>query len=272
MILELPPVVTSCLMTAMSAKPRISCIISTYQDADLIEKKISEIQQQTIFDQAEFIFVETGSPARERELIQPYTEQFSNVRLVTTDDRRTLYEAWNLGWEAAQADIVCYSNMDDALHPQCLQQVVETMEADAGIELCTVMIGYQHEESPGEMDSFDVDRLKKLKIGRRAGPFSAWRKNLSEKMGMFDGKYRIIGDLDFWSRAAAANTRAVLIKKVLYLYTIAPSQLSKRMDKSPERKYAADKGVKLQWHPALERTTLLHRKIYRMFPSPYLVK
>lgn len=260
------------LIAVMSIKPRISCILSTYGDADLVEKKVNEILQQTIFEEVEFLFVETGSPDKERDLIAPYCEKYANIRLVTTDDRRTLYEAWNLGWEAAEADLVCYSNMDDALHPQCLRYVAETMEAEPELDLCSVMIAYQNESSPGEADSFDPDRVKQLKIGRRPGPFSAWRKSLSEKMGMYDGHYRIIGDLDFWARAGQENIKAKLIRKVLYLYTTAPSQLSKREDKTPERKYAADKGVELKWHPKVAKAMLIHRKIFRLMPASYLVQ
>jgi glycosyltransferase involved in cell wall biosynthesis len=256
----------------VTTKPRISCIISTYSDIAFVEKKISEIQKQTIFEDIEFIFIETDSPNREREAITPYTEKFPNIRLVTKDTRKTLYQAWNLGWEKATADIVCYSNMDDALHPECLERVAERMEADHALELCSVMIAYQDKESPGPLHSFEANRLKGLKIGRRPGPFSAWRKNISQKIGMFDEKYSIIGDMDFWSRAAHAQLKAELIKKVLYIYTIAPSQLSKRSDTSQEKKYAAQKGIKLEWHPKVARAMLLHRKIFKLFAAPYLVK
>lgn len=256
----------------VATKPRISCIISTYSDADFVEKKISEIQKQTIFEDAEFIFVETDSPEREREVIRPHTEKFANIRLITKDERKTLYQAWNLGWRAATADIVCNSNMDDALHPQCLEHVVTKMDSRPTVDLCSVMIAYQNQESPGSMDSFDPHRLKKLKIGRRPGPFSAWRKNINQKIGMFDENYKIMGDMDFWSQAAHHNLNASLIKKVLYLYTIAPSQLSKRSDKSIEKKYASQKGIKLDWHPRVARDILLHRKIFTLFPKPYIVQ
>ncbi len=259
------------LDSVMPHHPKISCIISTFNDADWVEKKISEIRQQTIFDQAEFIFVETDSPQKERDLIAPYTQRFSNIRLITSDKRETLYQAWNMGWDVARANLVCYSNMDDTMHPECLERVVKTMESDPTIELCSIMIAYQNDQSPGTLNSFDPKRLKHLKIASRPGPFSAWRTEIKEKMLPFDGHYKIIGDLDFWSRAADVPLRAHLIKKVLYLYTTAPSQLSKRLDKNPEREYAKNKGVTLRWHPQVANPMLLHRKIFRIFPFPYLV-
>jgi glycosyltransferase involved in cell wall biosynthesis len=260
------------VLCVVAEKPRISCIISTYSDIEFVEEKISEIQKQTIFEEAEFIFVETNSPEHEREVIRPYTEKFSNIRLITRDERKTLYEAWNIGWQEARADIICNSNMDDALHPRCLEYIVARMDAEPSVDLCSVMIAYQNQESPGSMDSFDPDRLKKLKIGRRPGPFSAWRKNIDRKIGMFDEHYKIMGDMDFWSQAAHKKLNAALIKKVLYLYTIASSQLSKRSDKSDEKQYAVQKGIKLDWHPKVAREILFHRKIFTVFPRLYMVE
>ncbi|NWK56807.1 glycosyltransferase [Verrucomicrobiaceae bacterium N1E253] len=255
----------------MSETPKISCIISTYSDSDLVEKKIHEIRQQSWFDQAEFLFVETASPERERELIAPYTEQFSNIRLVTSDERKTLYEAWNMGWDAASADIVCYSNMDDAMHPRLLETVVAEMDAHPDWDLCSVLIASQKSQSPGEPDSFSPERMKQLKIGRRPGPFSAWRKRLQGKMGQFDGRYRIIGDKDFWSRAMDPAVVVGVIPKVMYLYSIADSQLSKRENKDDELLYAKEKGVDLLWHPGVVKPMLWHRRWFKWFPGRYLM-
>ena len=41
---------------------RISVLISTYDDAALVDKKLDEIQKQSLFEEAEFIFIETASP------------------------------------------------------------------------------------------------------------------------------------------------------------------------------------------------------------------
>lgn len=254
-----------------SQQALISCIISTYGDAAYVEKKIAEIRAQSWFERAEFIFVETASPERERELIAPYCEQFSNIKLVTSDERRTLYQAWNMGWDAASADLVCYSNMDDAMHPALLETVVGEMEKHADWELCSVLIASQREGSPGELDSFDPARMKRLKLGRRPGPFSVWRRSLQQSMGQFDGSYRIIGDKDFWSRADQASVTMGLIPKVLYLYTIAESQLSKRENKDGEREYAQQQGVDLHWPAKMVRPMVWHRRLFKWFPKRYLV-
>jgi GT2 family glycosyltransferase len=107
---------------------RISVLISTYDNRRFVEKKLVEIGRQTIFDQAEFIFVVTASPGHERNLLSPFCAGHPNCRLLALDERKTLYEAWNLGWDAATAPLVCNSNMDDAMHPRLLETVADTME------------------------------------------------------------------------------------------------------------------------------------------------
>ena len=124
--------------------PRISVLISSYNNARFVDKKLAEISAQTFFDQAEFHFIETASPERERELFQPFCREHSHCRVIATDARRNLYEAWNLGWAEARAPIVCYSNMDDAMHPRLLESVGREMEARS-LDVCTALIAKQRD-------------------------------------------------------------------------------------------------------------------------------
>ena len=127
-------------MTASGAKPyRISVVISTYNDREFVEKKLDEIRQQSIFETAEFIFVEPDSPQRERELLAPFCEQHPNCRLLALEERVNLFTAWNLGWQAASAPLVCNSNMDDIMHPRLLESVAAQMEG-CDWDVCTVLI------------------------------------------------------------------------------------------------------------------------------------
>jgi len=98
--------------------PRISVLISSYNNARFVAKKLAEIEAQTWFAHAEFLFIETASPERERELFTPFCREHPNCRLVTSDERKVALSGVNLGWREARAPIVCYSNMDDAMHPR----------------------------------------------------------------------------------------------------------------------------------------------------------
>lgn len=209
----------------LCTSPEISVLISTYDDREFLEKKLKEVEKQTVFDRVEFIFIEPASPGREREILLPFCELHSNCHLIALEERVTLYRAWNIGWESALAPIVCITNMDDAMHPQLLEQVIEGMTRNAW-DVATVLIAKQVVDE--NRDSWEHQRLRRLELSTRPGPFFAWRTELKNSLGMFDESLVLIGDKDFWSRVIAQGLNVGVLTKILYLYTKHPTQLSKR--------------------------------------------
>ena len=246
--------------------PRISVLISSYNNARFVAKKLAEIKAQTWFTRAEFIFLETGSPERERELFAPFCRENPNCRVLTTDERKTLYQAWNLGWRESRAPLVCYSNMDDAMHPRLLEEVATAMERERW-DVGTVLIAKQ----PMDEQWNDWSRASRLPLSTRAGAFAAWRCELSDRVGWFDERFAIAGDKEFWHRLAAANLRIGLIPKVLYLYTRNPESLSMAARQSDrwqkEKELLAESNS--EWPAALRRQIRLIRILRAIFPSRY---
>ena len=220
----------------------ISVLISTYNDRDLVDKKLREIEAQTAFSRSEFIFVEPASPGNERELLEPFCEQYQNCRLITLEERIGLYHAWNLGWAAASAPLVCISNMDDAMHPELLERVLLDAQC-RDWDVATVLIAKQP-QSLG-LDSWDCQRLSKLSWSTRPGAFFTWRKELESSLGMFNEDLEIVGDKDFWARVGHLKLKIELIPEVLYLYTKHPAQLSKRAEFKAKKKAEKQRCLKL---------------------------
>lgn len=249
--------------------PRISVLISTYASRRFVRKKLAEILAQTAFEECEFIFIETGSPERERELLQPFCQSHPNCRLIATEERKSLYEAWNLGWTHARAPLLCYSNMDDTMHPRLLEEVVDAMEQRQW-DACSVLIAIQPYEDP-HLDTWRTPRLRTLKLSRRPGPFTAWRADLAERIGRFDDQFFGAGDLDFWSRINQQHLRVGLIRKVLYLFTDRPDQLSKSVEHAERRQHdkhlLAQKPYPAHWPPRIWREVLFWRGVLRWIPS-----
>ena len=230
----------------MAQIPKISVLISTFNDRAYVSKKLAEVQAQTTFADAEFIFLETASPQREREELAPFCEAHSNCRLITTDERLSLYEAWNLGWKSATAPIICISNMDDAMHPHLLDYVIDGMESNSW-DIATVLIGKQQLDDP-QRDSWEISRIKKLDLQERPGAFFAWRRALLHEFGAFDSTFRIAGDKDFWARAVHKKLSMGYVPHLLYLYTKHPDQLSKS-PKFQEFKDAEKMYIKTKPYP-----------------------
>jgi cellulose synthase/poly-beta-1,6-N-acetylglucosamine synthase-like glycosyltransferase len=252
-----------------SDAPRISVLISSYNNARFVEKKLTEIKAQTWFARAEFLFIETASPERERELFAPFCRENPNCRVLATDERKSLYQAWNLGWRDARAPIVCYSNMDDTMHPYLLEKVATGMTRERW-DAATVLIAKQ----PMDERWNDWSRANDLSLSTRPGPFAAWRRELSERIGWFDERFVAAGDKEFWSRLISKNLRIGLIPQTLYLYTKNPRSLSlsARADVSWQKENALLSEINPQWPPTFRRRIRWIRFARKLMPSRYAVK
>lgn len=251
---------------SVTETPRISVLISSYNNARFVSKKLAEVKAQTLFAESEFLFIETASPQRERDLFAPFCREHPNCRIIATEERRTLYEAWNLGWRESRAPIVCYSNMDDAMHPRLLEEVVQAMAREHW-DACAVLIAKQ----PMDEQWNNWSRANRLPLSTRPGPFAAWRRALADQLGGFDERFLAAGDKEFWSRLASANLRVGLVPKVLYLYTRNPDSLS-RSARAGER-WQREKELLLeagpQWPASLRRRIRWIRLARALMPGHY---
>lgn len=249
--------------------PRISVLISSYNNARFVAKKLAEIKAQTWFHRAEFLFIETASPEKERHLFEPFCREHPNCRTIATDERKTLYQAWNMGWREARAPLICYSNMDDAMHPRLLEEVATAMEREHW-DVATVLIAKQ------AMDEHwnDWARAAALPLSTRAGAFAAWRRDLSERVGWFDERFAVAGDKEFWHRLAQANLRIGLVPRILYLYTRNPESLSVAARQSERWQHEKDLLAETNPHwPATLRRRIRFIRFARAFiPWRYMME
>jgi glycosyltransferase involved in cell wall biosynthesis len=253
---------------------KISVIISTYNDRAFVEKKIAEIKQQSIFDDAEFIFIEPDSPQQERELIAPLCEQHPNCKLVALDERVNLFRAWNIGWQQASAPIVCYSNMDDSMHPRLLEHVVTGMNAHRW-DVCTVLTARQLLSSIATEGMWSLDSLKAMKLFHRPGAFTAWRASLRDTIGEFDDAYYAAGDKEFWGRIVDRGVNYGLIRKILYIYSKSEHQLSKSpqgyQGRQQDKERLLQTGYRRFWPYRVFPTYFFLRLVFRLYPRRYYV-
>jgi GT2 family glycosyltransferase len=260
------------MMSPDTMSYRISVIISTYNDREFVEKKLAEIRQQSIFEAAEFIFVEPDSPQRERELLVPFCEQYPNCRLLALDERVNLFTAWNLGWEAATAPLVCYSNMDDIMHPRLLESVVGQMDLHDW-DVCTVLTARQQLSRIATDGLWSLASLKTMKLFHRPGAFTAWRRSLKDSFGVFDDAYYAAGDKEFWGRIIDRGVKYGLIRKILYVYSKSEHQLSK--SPAGEQRRREDKqrllqtGYRRYWPYRIFPHYTIMRLVFRLYPRHY---
>ncbi len=122
-----------------------------------------------------------------------------------------MYDAINKGISLSQGDVLAYLNSDDFYFPWSVDVAVGALRH--GIELIYGDMGILRAETSTTRASFSIQFYPDFSMRHYAfvatmgQPTVFWRRSLSEKIGLFDVSYRLIGDCEYWLRAALRGAK-----------------------------------------------------------------
>jgi glycosyltransferase involved in cell wall biosynthesis len=192
----------------MKSRPLVSVIVSTYNSEKFIDGKIKDLIMQTIFDQTEIIFINSGSLQNEEDIIIKYIDKYSNFKYIKTSQRESIYKAWNRGIKLASGEFVTNANTDDRLKNNAFEILSNYLLTNPDIALVyadqyvTSVPNHLFEETKSDPKAIayrspDYNYLYQLDRGL---VFSQpmWRAKLHfEDDIWYDENYEICGDYDF---------------------------------------------------------------------------
>lgn len=208
----------------------VSAIVSTYGAERFMRGCLEDLEAQTIADRVEIIVIDTGSPQGEGAIVTEFQARYRNIRYIRTEQRETIYQAWNRGAAVAAGKYLTNANADDRHHPQAFALMVGALESDPAIALVygdvaitkTENQTWESREISGFLKWPDFDRKHLFEVCY-VGPQPMWRKRLHQRYGYFDPSFKSAGDYEFWLRLAARGEKFRHIPKVLGLYLESPS-------------------------------------------------
>ena len=192
------------------SQPLVSAIISTYNSAFFIRGRIENLLNQTISDQLEIIIVNSGSDENEDEIVKEFLDKYHQIKYIETEERETIYKAWNRGIRIAKGNYITNANTDDRLRKDALEILADTLDKypDKALVYADQYItnipnqNFNNVKSEKTFGRIDYTRFK-LYAGYVAGPQSMWRSSLHFKDNLwFDEKFEVSGDNDFVCRVA----------------------------------------------------------------------
>ncbi len=182
----------------------VSAIISTYNSAKFIESRISNLLNQTLGEDLEIIVVVSGSTQEESKIVEKFLEKYNNIKLIITDKRESIYQAWNRGIKISNGRYICNANTDDILREDALE--IMAKELDKYPEVAMVYADqYITNKYSSSFDNslkrrFNRPEYSKLRFLARywVGPQPMWRSSLHFNNNLwFDEGLEICGDNDF---------------------------------------------------------------------------
>ena len=224
-------------LSSRESLPMVSAIVSVYKAERFLLGCLDDLIGQTLWKQGklEIVVVDTGSPEGESAMVRKYQEQYGEdrIRLVRTEDRRSLYAAWNLGILASKGRYLTNANADDRHRPDALQILANRLEQDSSTDLIysdcavsTIANGTWEAVAKKCIYRYPKYRPSDALLHFQFGIHPMWRRSLHDEIGFFDEDYRAAGDWDFNIRFALAGKKARKIGQVLGLYYMAESTIS----------------------------------------------
>ncbi|MFA9229779.1 MAG: glycosyltransferase family 2 protein [Microgenomates group bacterium] len=189
--------------------PRVSVILPTYNRETLVARAIDSVLAQTFTD-FELIVVDDCSTDGTRAILEQYRNR-PQVRLVLSAVNRGGGGARNLGIEQARGDLIAFQDSDDIWLPHKLAAQVARLDAvpDAGLCYCGALhsAGNRSYYIPEPIfDQLEGDMAAEiLKRNTTSTQTLVIRREVFEKAGMFDVRFKRYQDWDLMIRVAQAT-------------------------------------------------------------------
>jgi glycosyltransferase involved in cell wall biosynthesis/ADP-heptose:LPS heptosyltransferase/lipopolysaccharide biosynthesis regulator YciM/ubiquinone/menaquinone biosynthesis C-methylase UbiE len=213
----------------------VSAIVSIYNAEQFIRGCIEDLESQTIADRLEIIIIDSASPQNEVAIVRELQGFYNNIRYLRTEQRETVYAAWNRGIALARGRYITNANVDDRHRSDAFELMTRVMESRPAVDLvyADVLItktpneAFDHHTLSGKYAWCDWDRNILLDRGCFIGPQPLWRRSLHELYGGFDPTYVTSGDYEFWLRISQTSD-FFHIRQPLGLYLAHPDSIEHR--------------------------------------------
>ncbi|MBW2018925.1 MAG: glycosyltransferase [Deltaproteobacteria bacterium] len=242
----------------------VSAIVSTYNSERFIRGCLEDLEAQTIADKLEIIVVNSGSEQNEEAIVKEFQKKYSNIKYIKTEQRETVYAAWNRGIKAASGKYITNANTDDRHRKDALEIMARALDQNPEICLvygdtsntCTENETFERHTSIGAFRWPDYSRKLLLNWGCLAGPHPMWRRSVHEEYGYFDESFESAGDYEFWLRISQTND-FLHIPETLGLFFYSPTAAGQR---DPELTASEKKRIVTMYRQAAKEGRIIRRK------------
>ncbi|HAW57678.1 MAG TPA: hypothetical protein DCX03_01475 [Bacteroidales bacterium] len=196
---------------------KVSIIIPAFNAAQTIIASLNSVLAQEINDKFEIIVVDDGSKDQTKAKLETLVQK-GKVNYFFKDNGGAA-SARNYGIKKAKGKFIGFLDADDIFLPgmisKCLAKIENcafdlvtvngllTYLDDKGQKVKTEVLDYDWIKQPP--DELFLDFMKKGAIG---GPHKAlFRREVFQKVGLFDTGLKVYEDLDFWIRVARAGLK-----------------------------------------------------------------
>lgn len=200
----------------------ISVVIPTHNRADLLERAVKSVLNQT-YKEFEIIVVSDGSSDNTDEVVERLKDNDERIKYISYHPGKGGNVARNTGIKEANYDYIAFLDDDDEWLPEKLEKQISILESNpkiglvyTGINAIYIDQNISYVSSPSEKG----DLAKKILFKNYIGTTSTvlLRKSILKKSGVFDIELKAMQDYDLWIRVLQHSEAGVLPEPYVNYY------------------------------------------------------
>jgi glycosyltransferase involved in cell wall biosynthesis len=228
----------------MNKNPKVSIIIPTYNRADLMPRAVNSVLNQ-IFKDFELIIIDDGSTDNTKQVVDEFQKKDKRIKYIWQENSGTPSKPKNTGIKNSYGEYIAFLDSDDEWLPKKLKKQLNVFKnskkEDLGFVGCNALIVNEKTGTetvynmPLYNDKIFFEKLLKNNfIWSSSGALV--KKEVFEKIGLFDEKLKYGEDWDMWIRIAQ-KYNFDFVPEVLFKYYIHSSSVT---NTTPVRKKDKD--------------------------------
>ncbi|MFT4519068.1 MAG: glycosyltransferase involved in cell wall biosynthesis [Halioglobus sp.] len=190
----------------------VSVVVPVYNGEQYLAEALDSVLSQTERN-LEILVVDDGSNDSSAAIIAEYTDRDERVRMLTQPNSGVT-AARNAGILASRSQYIAFIDQDDRWRHDALATHLHTLysKPDLGYTLAHQVCFLQ----PGATapDWFQLQKLDEAVAGYLPGALCT-RRSVFDTIGLFDERYSVSSDADWFAKARDANVTMELLSQVI---------------------------------------------------------
>lgn len=194
-----------------------SIITPCFNSEKTIKRTLESVLNQSYQD-FEYIIIDGKSKDRTIEIVNSYKEAFAGKMRIISEPDAGIYDAMNKGIKLAQGKIVGIVNSDDYYEPECLNDIAAIYNPEEKYQILYGMMRIVDDN--GDELTILFNHHRNMEVEMINHPASFVTKELYNKFGLYDTRYRSAADFDFMLRMSKEESvKFVPIHKIVTNFT-----------------------------------------------------
>jgi GT2 family glycosyltransferase len=226
--------------------PLVSIITPVLNREAMIGRCLTSVAKQS-FPRVEHIVVDGGSTDRTLDVIRSF-ERSHPIRWISGPDEG-MYDAINKGLSLAHGDVLAYLNSDDLYLPWTVEVAARSLGRGGDVLYGDLAVIAERRVGRRFFIQYypSFDRTHFTYEAALGQPSVFWTRSVIDRIGLFDASYELIGDCEYWLRAARSGMTLRHVNEVLAVQVEHGDTLRTRLPQLLDREWTTLRDSYSDW-------------------------